>query len=272
MAARNDSPLPACGERMGEGAGRQAGGANAAIRNVRRVQRGGGRSPATVRASREALSRPLPPGGRGVKQGGSHAHPMPGQPQPVALPLRLGGARSHRRHDMVRDRASEPSQPAHRRQRLRRTPNRGRQRGSHCRGLRAGPALGVAGIVGEAGTHLERPAYVGVHRHVGHGGRTGDDGLGRAVHPEPPPGIGDPGKPVGVGDGACPGRQRLSNPCRAVDRRCAGRRNVGRKGRRRHRLVIIGIDRRRRLMVIGIDWRRRLVVIGIARRFVISVG
>ncbi len=59
------SPLPACGERMGEGAGRQAGGANAAIRDVRRVQRGGGRSPATVRARREALPRPLPLGGRG---------------------------------------------------------------------------------------------------------------------------------------------------------------------------------------------------------------
>ncbi len=70
------SPLPACGERMEEGAGRQAGGANAAIRDVRRVQRGGGRSPATVRA-RLRSPPPTPPAER---EGGNPADPQLASP------------------------------------------------------------------------------------------------------------------------------------------------------------------------------------------------
>ena len=79
-SAGRKSPLPVRGERPGEGAGRQAGGANAAICSVRRVQRGGGRSPATVRARREALPRPLPPNGRG------EARPTPNRLCPMAEP------------------------------------------------------------------------------------------------------------------------------------------------------------------------------------------
>ena len=156
------------------------------------------------------------------------------------LEVRVGerarrGQRRQRLGESVRDRRSlEPERP----HRHLAGPDFGlirfeRGRGAGCRHARrphrhrGAARLGESQVVGEGDLHLHPLAFVGVREPIGARGGTLERRLGRAVDPDPAVAVARTCQPVGVGDAAHRGAQRLADPARPGNPRRTGRRRVG---------------------------------------------